>query len=152
MQKKTIYKPSMNPNLFEEELTRQALSSMGNPLEQLSALVDFEMFRPEHEEILVKKDCKSTAGCPRYDAVLMFKVVFLQRYYGLGDKQIQYQVIDRTGFRQFLGIHTVDAVSDEKTVWSVRNRFVRWGTFDAHFGKFRSFLNEKGLSFNEGKS
>jgi hypothetical protein len=24
------------------------------------------------------------------DAVLMFKVIFLQRYYGLGDHQIQY--------------------------------------------------------------
>ena len=35
----------------------------------------------------------------------MFKVIFLQRYYGLGDKQIQYQIIDRTSFRQFLGIH-----------------------------------------------
>lgn len=47
MQKKTIYKQLMNPNLFEKELTVHALSSIGNPLEQLSALVDFEMFHPE---------------------------------------------------------------------------------------------------------
>ena len=50
----------MDENLFEEELTIEALSAMGNPLEQLSALVDFEMFRHELEDILVKKDCKST--------------------------------------------------------------------------------------------
>ncbi|SJZ94478.1 hypothetical protein SAMN02745202_02468, partial [Segatella oulorum] len=56
MQKKTIYKEPMNPNLFEEELTVQVLSSMGNPLEQLSALVDFEMFRSDLEEVLIKKD------------------------------------------------------------------------------------------------
>ena len=30
----------MDENLFEEELTIEALSAMGNPLEQLSALVD----------------------------------------------------------------------------------------------------------------
>ena len=141
----------MDENLFEEELTIEALSAMGNPLEQLSALVDFEMFRPELEDILVKKDCKSTAGRPQFDVVLMFKVIFLQRYYGLGDKQIQYQIIDRTSFRQFLGIHTVDEIPDEKTVWHVKNILSKAGTFDALFDKFRSYLDGKGLSFNEGK-
>ena len=125
----------MDENLFEEELTIEALSAMGNPLEQLSALVDFEMFRPELEDILVKKDCKSTAGRPQFDVVLMFKVIFLQRYYGLGDKQIQYQIIDRTSFRQFLGIHTVDEIPDEKTVWHVKNILSKAGTFDALFDK-----------------
>ena len=141
----------MDENLFEEELTIEALSAKGNPLEQLSALVDFEMFRPELEDILVKKDCKSTADRPQFDVVLMFKVIFLQRYYGLGDKQIQYQIIDRTSFRQFLGIHTVDEIPDEKTVWHVKNILSKVGSFDALFDKFRSYLDGKGLSFNEGK-
>ena len=60
MKKTTVYRRPMDENLFEEELTIEALSAMGNPLEQLSALVDFEMFRHELEDILVKKDCKST--------------------------------------------------------------------------------------------
>jgi len=141
----------MGANLFEEELTISALSAMGNPLEQLTALVDFEMFRPELEDILVKKDCKSTAGRPQFDVVLMFKVIFLQRYYGLGDKQIQYQIIDRTSFRQFLGIHTVDEIPDEKTVWHVKNLLGKAGTFDVLFDRFREYLDRKGLSFNEGK-
>lgn len=141
----------MAENLFEEALTIEALSAMGNPLEQLASLVDFEMFRPELEDILVKKDCKSTAGRPQFDVVLMFKVIFLQRYYGLGDKQIQYQIIDRTSFRQFLGMHTIDDVPDEKTVWKVKNTLSKAGTFDALFDKFRSYLDSKGLSFNEGK-
>ena len=106
MQKSTIYRKPMGENLFEEEFTIDALSQMGNPLERLAALVDFEMFRPALEEVLVKKDCKTPAGRPQIDVVLMFKVIFLQRYYGLGDHQIQYQIIDRTSFRQFLCIHT----------------------------------------------
>ena len=53
MKKTTIYRRPMDENLFEEELTIAALSAMGNPLELLSALVDFEMFRPELEDILV---------------------------------------------------------------------------------------------------
>lgn len=141
----------MCENLFEEELTIAALSAMGNPLELLAGLVDFEMFRPDLEDILVKKDCKSTAGRPQFDVVLMFKVIFLQRYYGLGDKQIEYQITDRTSFRQFLGIHTVDEIPDEKTVWNVRNILSKAGTFDVLFDRFRSYLDGKGLSFNEGK-
>ena len=88
----------MGKSLFEEDFTIEALSNMGNPLEQLSSLVNFEMFRPALEEVLVRKDCKTPAGRPQIDVVLMFKVIFLQRYYGLGDHQIQYQIIDRTSF------------------------------------------------------
>ena len=47
----------MGENLFEEEFTIDALSQMGNPIERLAALVDFEMFSPALEEVLVKKDC-----------------------------------------------------------------------------------------------
>ena len=151
MHKTTIYRKPMGENLFEEEFTIEALSQMGNPLEQLSALVDFEMFRPALEDVLVKKDCKTAAGRPQIDVVLMFKVIFLQRYYGLGDHQIQYQIIDRTSFRQFLGIHTVAEVPDEKTVWACKDKLAEDGTFDRLFDEFRTFLDNKGLSFNEGK-
>ena len=81
----------------------------------------------------------------------MFKVIFLQRYYGLGDRQIQYQTIDRTSFRQFLGICTVAEIPDKKTVWACRNMLAIDGTFDRLFDELRSFLDRKGLSFNEGK-
>lgn len=151
MQKTTIYRQPMGENLFEEEFTVEALSQMGNPLEQLASLVDFEMFRPTLEDILVKKDCKTAAGRPQIDVILMFKIIFLQRYYGLGDHQIQYQIIDRTSFRQFLGIHTVREIPDEKTVWAYKNKLAEAGTFDKLFEDFRTFLDGKGLSFTEGK-
>ena len=151
MQKSTIYRKPMGENLFEEEFTIEALSQMGNPLERLAALVDFEMFCPALEEVLVKKDCKTPAGRPQIDGVVMFKVIFLQRYYGLCDHQIQYQIIDRTSFRKFLGIHTVAEVPDEKTVGACKNRLAEDGIFDRLFDEFRTFLDNKGLSFNEGK-
>ena len=45
--------------------TKAQISQMGNPLEQLAALVDFEMFRSALEDVLVKKDCKTPAGRPQ---------------------------------------------------------------------------------------
>lgn len=151
MQKTTIYRQPMSENLFEEEFTVDALSKLGNPLERLSKLVDFEMFRPILEEALLTKECKSQAGRKPIDVVLMFKVIFLQRYYGLGDHQIEYQIVDRTSFRQFLGIHTVAEVPDEKTVWACKEKLCKSGTFDKLFDEFRAYLDQKGLSFNEGK-
>ena len=37
---------------------------------------------------------------------------------------------------EFLGIHTVDEIPDEKTVWHVKNILSKAGTFDALFGHF----------------
>lgn len=151
MDKKTVYRSPMDENLFEEEFTIETLSDLGNPLERLSALVDFEMFRPILEETLLTKVCKTPAGRKPIDVVLLFKIIFLQRYYGLSDHQIQYQIVDRTSFRQFLCIHTVSEIPDKKTVWACRDRLSKAGTFDSLSNKFRSYLDSLGLSFNEGK-
>ena len=64
---------------------------------------------------------------------------------------MEYQIVDRSSFRQFLGIENVEEVPDEKTVWYYRNRLSKAGTFDCLFTKFRTFLDSKGLCFNEGK-
>ena len=151
MEKITTYRAPMGESLFEEEFTIDALSAMGNPLEELSKYIDFEMFRPTLEEVLLTKECKTPAGRKPIDVVLLFKIMFLQRYYGLGDHQIQYQIIDRTSFRQFLGLHTVAEVPDEKTIWLSKDKLSKAGAFDLLFDKFRGELDSKGLSFNEGK-
>jgi IS5 family transposase len=105
-----------NKSLFDEAMSTDVLNNLGNPLDALSRLVDFEQFRPTLESALFTGERKSKAGRPPFDCVLMFKVLFLQRYYGLGDHQIQYQIIDRTSFRNFLRIRDVRDVPDEKTV------------------------------------
>ena len=151
MKKTTTYRQSKQESLFEEEFTLKALSAMGNPLEQVSALVDFEFFRSTLEKTLLTEDCKTSAGRRPIDVVLMFKVIFLQRYYVLGDHQIEYQIIDRTSFREFLNIHTVSDVPDEKTVWACKNKLVKAGVFDTLFDDFRQLLDAKGLSFSEAR-
>ena len=79
----------------------------------------------------------------------MFKVLFLQRYYGLSDHQIEYQIVDRTSFRKF-GIECVDDVPDEKTVWKYRELLTNTGVYDKLFRNF-SFMESKGLQFIEGR-
>lgn len=119
--KYTTYRICKGESLFKADFSIEALSKMGNPLEQLSLLVDFEMFRNPLEDALLTKMCRSQAGRQPIDVVLLFKIIFLQRYYGLSDHQIQYQIIDGTSFRQLLGIHNVTDVPDVKTVWRCRD-------------------------------
>ena len=80
------------------------------------------MFRESLEFKLLNTNKKNNAGAKPYDVVLLFKILILQRYYGLGDSQVEYQILDRTNFKAFLDLETADKVPDEKTIWSFRER------------------------------
>ncbi|MGC9331352.1 MAG: transposase [Bacteroidales bacterium] len=83
----------------------------------ISRVVDFEMFRDKLESKPLNHNKKNNAGAKPYDVVMMFKIMILQRYYGLGDTQIEYQIYDRLSFKKFLGLASGDKGPDEKTVW-----------------------------------
>ena len=146
-----IYKSQGKKGLFGEQFTKERLSQIGNPLEAISKVIDFEMFRSTLEEKLLNASKKSNAGAKPFDVVMMFKVLILQRYYGLGDKQVEYQILDRSSFKNFLGLASGDKVPDEKTVWLFRENITNAGVIAELFNQFISYLESKGLIFNEGK-
>ena len=57
---------------FDLDERYAALSRAGDPLERLSALIDFEIFRPGLDAALRRSD-RSRGGRPPMDAVMMFK-------------------------------------------------------------------------------
>jgi IS5 family transposase len=148
---KQMYKTRGNKGLFDEQFNNEQLSSIGNPLEAITKVVEFEMFRSSLEAKLLNKDKRNNAGAKPFDVVLMFKILLLQRYYGLGDKQVEYQIIDRTSFKRFLGLETGDKVPDEKTVWAFREQLTKTGLVEELFGQFIGYLESNDLIFNEGQ-
>lgn len=88
MKKATIYTVIQCKRISLKKTSFLHLSATGNPLELVSALVDFELFRPTLEKALLCEECESPAGRKLIDMVLMPKVIFLQRYYCLDDHQI----------------------------------------------------------------
>ena len=154
MQKKMTsqaYKKHGEKGLFDEQFTIARLSEIGNPLEKISNVIDFETFRKTLETKLLNSNKKNNAGAKPFDVVMMFKILILQRYYGLGDKQVEYQIIDRTSFKQFLGFESGDKIPDEKTVWLFRENLTKSGVVELLFSQFIKFLENKNLIFNEGK-
>lgn len=146
-----LYKSSGKKSLFDEQFAIEKLSEIGNPLEKISTVIDFEMFRTTLENKLLNTNKKNNAGAKPFDVVLMFKILILQRYYGLGDKQVEYQILDRSSFKNFLGFETGDKIPDEKTVWAFRENLTKSGLIETLFNEFKSFLETKQLILNEGQ-
>jgi len=146
-----VYKAKGKKGLFDEQFTIEQLSELGNPLEKISKVIDFEVFRTTLEAKLLNTEKKNNAGAKPYDVVMMFKIMILQRYYGLGDTQVEYQIIDRISFKKFLGLQSGDKVPDEKTVWAFRENLTKSGVVELLFSQFIQFLEDKSLIFNEGK-
>jgi len=69
-----MYKKQGNTGLFDEEFTIQKLSKIGNPLEKISDVVDFEMFRELLKSKLLNTEKKSNTGAKPYDVVMLFKI------------------------------------------------------------------------------
>jgi transposase len=148
---KNHYKQGGKISLFDREEQKSKLSKLGNPLEKLHKVVDFEMFRPELECGLLNFDKKSNAGCKPYDVVLMFKIILIKRYYNLSDEQAEYQITDRLSFKEFLGLSSGDQVPDARTIWSFQNRLIENNLEKILFAQFHNYLDNLGLYVNEGK-
>lgn len=126
------------------------LSTSGDPLEHLSATVDFEPFRYRLVKVLKRSD-GAKGGRPPYDPVLMFKILILQALYGLSDEQAEFQIRDRLSFMRFLGLGLNDQVPDATTIWLFREQLTRAGAVKKLFERFDALLRDKGYIAMSGQ-
>jgi len=109
---------------FDIDERYAALSKANDPLERVSAVVDFEVFRKPLMRALQRSD-RGKGGRPPFDAVVMVKVLVLQALYNLSDDQAEYQICDRLSFMRFLGLGLHNRVPDAKTIWLFRELLVK---------------------------
>lgn len=134
---------------FDESNRLNRLSSMGDPLEAISRVVDFEMFRPVLSGIFVRQD-RGQGGRPAFDSVLMFKILLLQQWYGMADDKAEYQINDRLSFQRFLGLGLGAKVPDAKTIWLFREKLAQSGAEKELFSLFSEQLERKGIITRSG--
>lgn len=132
-----------------DELQKK-LTKMGDPLERLNRVIPWEEFRADLNRIWENPDRKSNAGNKPLDVVLMFKMVVLQRLYNISDDQAEYQAIDRSSFRRFLGVSHQD-IPDSKTLWAFKERLRNLGLERCLFDKFEGYLREQGYAAKGGQ-
>src|SRR3954447_7748689 len=137
--------------LFDEQERLEKLSKKQDPLERLSAHIDFEYFRKPLEAFLDKDIDRTKGGRPAYDYVLMFKILILQRYYNVSDDAIEYAILDRLSFMRFLGLGINDPVPDAKTIWLFRDRLTTGKLIEQLFHQLDELLDKDGIIVHKGK-
>ena len=70
---------------------------------------------------------------------------------GLSDGHLQYMLLDRTSFKQFVGLQSTDQVPDQKTLWKYRNQLSQSGRFDELVAVFMEQLAAHGYGLQTGK-
>ncbi|WP_191092361.1 IS5 family transposase [Francisella sp. SYW-2] len=135
--------------LFDLEFHENRIRDYQTALSKLDAVIDWEMFRETLESALCTKP-NGLGGRPPYDKVLMFKILILQKYYNLSDEQTEFQISDRTSFRQFLGLEIGDKVPDGKTIWLFKENLANKNLSKKLFELFTSMLVNNGIVAKEG--
>jgi hypothetical protein len=111
------------------------LSDCGDPLETMSRVVDFEVFRAALEKALAYGD-GTKGGRPPYDPVAMFKVLILAAQNTVSDARMEFLIRDRLSWLRFLGFDLGAVTPDENTIRLFREKLTRAGAIDALFVAF----------------
>ena len=135
--------------LFDFEDRMREIASK-DPLARLADVVDWEVFRAPVENA-VQKTPKAPGGRPRFDAVIMFKTIVIQRLYHLSDAQTEFMIRDRLSFMKFVGVDLYDDIPDEKTIWRFKEEMITAGVMDQLWAIFNRELDRLGVKASRGK-
>jgi IS5 family transposase len=122
---------------------------MGDPLEKVTAAVDWEIFRPILNTAF-HKEVRGVGGRTPWDYVLMFKILLLQSWYNIADDKTEYMINDRLSFQRFLGLSLGDKVPDAKTVWLFRDTLSKNGADKELFELFAAQMENQGVITRKG--
>ncbi len=134
---------------FDEEFRKGKLFRKKDPLKPIKEKVNWQIFKTILENAF-KTDAKGPGGRPRYDLIMMFKILILQKIYSLSDEQTEYQIIDRYSFTEFLGLESQDDIPDQNTIWLFRETLIKKDKIRMLFNKFNDHLREKGILVESG--
>jgi transposase, IS5 family len=138
--------PFGNPGLFDSFIQDLDVRAFETPLARIGKLIDWQMFESTlHKAVL--RSPKGPGGRPRFQPLLMFKILVLQRLHNLADDDASFQITDRSSFRAFLGLTPADPVPDGQTIRDFREDLIAHDSFETLFQTFLSHLqNQHGLA------
>lgn len=139
----------MQASIFDESERLSKISKLGDNLEKLNSVINWEIFRSIINRALAT-DKKSNAGRPPFDHILLFKIIILQKIYNLSDDATEYQINDRLSFMRFLGLSISNNVPDAKTIWKFKNDLKNANVMKELFELFNKLLEEQHIITHEG--
>ena len=116
-------------------------------LDRIDVLIDWKKI----ERVLGKhyRKTASADGRPAYPALPMFKLLLLQRWYGLSDPGLEEAVNDRISFIRFSGFCLSSTLPDHSTICRFRNALLELNLFEGLFTEIIRQLEEQGILVKE---
>ena len=113
-------------------------------LRQISACVDWRGIRT----LLNKKYTKpqNATGNPAYDALMMFKILLLQTWYGPSDYEVEERINDSLLFSEFLLLDMGLPAPDHSTICRFRAELTRLGIMDKLLRELNKQFKKHGIS------
>ncbi|RLA75178.1 MAG: hypothetical protein DRG11_02400 [Epsilonproteobacteria bacterium] len=136
--------------LFDLEYHERKIKQYQPPLSKLDKVINLYIFKNTLEIGLATNKDKAVGGRPPFDKLMMFKILILQRYYNLIDQQTEFQINDRTSFKQFLNLKLGDTIPDEKTIWHFKEQLKIKGLALKLFTLFANRLIVNSIVAKEG--
>ena len=112
------------------------------------ALIPFDKLAAAIANVFVED--RPQGGAPHWPVVLMLKILFVQKCYGLSDPQTEEALLDRISFRRFVGLSFDDKTPDQSTLWLFRERLEKAGHGSTLFDKTLELLREQGVVLETG--
>jgi len=117
-------------------------------LEKIDMFIDWESI-----DRLLRKKYKKTAsadGRPAYPPLPMFKLLLLQRWYGLSDPGLEEALNDRISFIRFSGFSLMSSLPDYSTICRFRNTLIDLDLYGKLFEEITRQLESNGLLIRKG--
>lgn len=140
------YKPYGQQTVFDKLFRDKVVRKKTSILQEIGDYLDFEIFRPLLEGVFID----SGMGPCRYDVVLMWKIVILQKWFGLSDPGAEEQISDRLSFREFLGLSLNDDIPDETSICLFRNRLKETESYEWLFEILNQELDKRRVRVKGG--
>ena len=115
-------------------------------LSQISNMIDWNPFRQILDDMYDNKSEKG--GRPNCDVIMMFKILILQKWYGLSDLEVERQMADRISFMAFLGFP--DPFPDSRTIWLFKQRIAEAEKDKIVWAELQRQLDVMGLQVKRG--
>jgi len=139
----------MQYNLFDESARMERISKLGDTLEQLNSIVNWEIFSPVLNTAIPRVD-NGKGGRPPFSNLLMFKVLVIKRLFNLSLDQTEYQINCRLDFMRFLGLWLGDRIPDAKTIWLYEDLLGKSKTGKELFDLFSEEIEKRGYVTRTG--
>lgn len=142
-----IRRKNSSPCLLQYQL--RSCDERADRLKRISDAIDWE--KVENILSVLKRGCDAT-GRPSYDALTLFKGIFLQNLYGFSDEELEFAIADRISLQKFLNIGPLDKLPDATTFCRFRNSLIHFDLANKVHEEILRQMEEKGLELKNGIS